>query len=130
MTTRLTTEATYRLQLLAQRTLSVDIKVIAHEPAVAEKTEPPPFLAVGEHLVTSVAALRELDRLLIIFPESLDSSGTLVLVPHVVPPCALDTGGHIVPVAISHSFEGEQLVIGVNNCIREVRRRSLRFLES
>jgi hypothetical protein len=45
----------------------------------------------------------------VVLPESLDTRRAFVLVAPVVSPGSLDSGRHIVPVAISHGFQSKQL---------------------
>lgn len=42
-------------------------------------------------------------------PESLNAPSALVLVPHIVAPCTLNTSGHVVPVPISHRLQCKEL---------------------
>ena len=56
-----------------------------------------------------VSNLRIHKALLVILPEPLDTPGTLVLVAHVVSEGPLNTTSHVVPVAVSHGFQSEQL---------------------
>ena len=52
------------------------------------------------------------NALLVVLPESLYTSGTLVLVPHVIAERPLDSGRHVMPVSIPHSFQREELETG------------------
>lgn len=56
-----------------------------------------------------ISDFRVLDVLLVGLPESLNSSGALVLVSHIVSPGALNAGGHIVPIPISHRLQCKEL---------------------
>lgn len=51
----------------------------------------------------------KLDAVLLPTPEPLDAGRALVSVPEVVAPGALDARGHVVPVAVAHRLEGEEL---------------------
>ncbi len=105
----LTSEATGLNELLAKRALAVDVQVISHEATVPKQTEPPAFLPAGEELLAVVADLGVLDALLVVLPKALNTTGALVLVAHIVTPCALDTAGHVVPIPVAHRFECEEL---------------------
>ena len=97
------------LQLFTQSTLAVDVEVVAHEPPISEQTEPPSLLAAGEDLMSIVANLGVLDALFVVLPEPLNASCAFVPIPQIVTPCALNSSSHIVPVAISHSLQCEEL---------------------
>ena len=106
---RLTSETASLNELLPKGTLAVDVQVISHEATVPQETEPSALLPAGEDLVAVVANLGVLDALLVVLPETLDATGALVLVPHIVTPCTLDATGHVVPIAVTHRFECEEL---------------------
>lgn len=49
------------------------------------------------------------DGFLVVPPESLYTFGALILVPHVIAECPLDSGCHVMPVSVPHSFQREEL---------------------
>lgn len=106
----LTSDTTSLDQLFAKRTFPVYIKVITHESSRPEQTETSTLLASCKNLVAIVANLRILDSFFVVLPEALYATRALVLVSQVVPKGALDTASHVVPVAVSHSLESEELM--------------------
>jgi hypothetical protein len=100
---------TSRSKQLARRRFAADIKVVAVELPHADERIPPPLFTAAEKLMAVVAQLQERQAVLLAFPKSLYPRGALLLVTEVVPECALDTCGHVVPVSISHVLESEQL---------------------
>ena len=49
------------------------------------------------------------DGFLVVLPESLYTFGALVLIPYVIAERPLDSGGHIMPISVPHSFQREEL---------------------
>jgi hypothetical protein len=56
-----------------------------------------------------VPLLGILERFLVVLPESLNTPGALISVPHVITPCSLDSYRHVMPVPVSHGFQREKL---------------------
>jgi len=54
------------------------------------------------------------DGFLVVLPESLYTFGTLIFIPHVIAERPLNSGGHIMPVSVPHSFQREELKNGQN----------------
>ena len=52
------------------------------------------------------------DGFLVVLPESLYPFGALVLVPHVIAECPLDSSRHVMPVSVPHSFQRKELETG------------------
>ena len=102
-------------QFFSERAFTVEVKVISHKSSIAEQTKPSALFAPRKNLMPVVANLRVSNTLFIVFPESLNSTSTLMFVPHVVPESTLDACSHIVPVPITHSFKGEKLKRGQCN---------------
>lgn len=96
-------------QFLTQRALAVDIEVITHEPAVTDETESSAFFATGEKVVSIFTYLRVDNSFFVVLPEPLNPTSTFMLVSHVVSERALDTGGHIMPITITHCFQSKEL---------------------
>ena len=49
------------------------------------------------------------DAFFVVLPKPLDSSGTLLLVPHIITEGPLNASCHIVPILVTHGFQCEKL---------------------
>lgn len=96
-------------QELALRAPSADVQIVAHKLAHAEQTKPSPLLATAQYLMAIVSLASVNQPLFLILPEPLNLGRLLILVPPVRSPASLDSRSHIVPVLVSHCFQGEQL---------------------
>ena len=90
-------------------TLAIDVKVITHETPRAQQTESAPLLPSGKDLVSILSNFGIFKTLFVVLPEPLNASCAFVPIPQIVTPCTLDSSSHIVPVAISHSLQCEEL---------------------
>ena len=105
----LTSKSTDFAQLFTEGALPIDIQIVAHKASITEKTEASAFFPTGEDFVPIISYLCVSDTFLVASPETLYASRTLGSVALIVAPRPLDTSSHIMPIAIAHRLQREQL---------------------
>jgi hypothetical protein len=105
----LTSNIASRRQVFSKSTFPVNIEIITHKTAITEQAEASSLFSASENLMTIVANLGVRKCFFIVFPEPLDTPGTLVLVSHVIAPGTLNSRCHIMPVPITHCFQCKKL---------------------
>ena len=104
-----TSYSTSRCKIFTQVTFSINIKIIAHKPPVAKKTEAPSFFPAREYVVPILSYFRVNDGFFVVPPKPLDSACAFVFISHVVSESTLNASSHIMPVPIPHCFKGKKL---------------------